>query len=96
MIEDDEDEEVDEGEEDFESTDEENEKISITGERQPSGEKQSTTAFERARHASQIDNDLVPEIHSLHRYLKHYIISSKAENVPGSKKITFCEYQVCF
>ena len=60
----------------------------------------SKDAFERAKKANMFGNELDQEIHSLHHYLKHFIISrgSKAEQSPSataiSEKVTFTEYQV--
>jgi hypothetical protein len=67
-----------------------------------SGGGASKDPFERAKKANMFGNELDPEIHSLHHYLKHFIISrgSKAEQVSSaastsSEKVTFTEYQVC-
>jgi hypothetical protein len=59
-------------------------------------------AFERAKKANMFGNELDHEIHSLHHYLKHYIISrgSKVDVLPSAastapaEKVTFTEYQV--
>lgn len=55
----------------------------------------SRDAFERAKKATMFGNELEPEIHSLHRYLKHFIISRGSKLDGGSsEKTTFTEYQV--
>lgn len=56
----------------------------------------SKDAFERAKKVNKEGNDLDPEIHSLNRYLKHFIIARGSKHdFSASEKVTFTEYKVC-